>query len=92
MAACMGSKNNPQKHTNILLQYIKGQMETSRALDLMVEESEAKKKVLPGKIRHEKQDRVNKIRICIFAGVVFFLATIPSTPAVYHWQQQQQQQ
>lgn len=28
MAECMGSKNNPQKHTNILLYYIKGQMET----------------------------------------------------------------
>ena len=42
MAACMGSKDNPEKHTSILLQHIKGQMETWRALDLMVEASEAK--------------------------------------------------
>lgn len=83
MAACMGTKNNTQKHTNIFLQYIKGQIETSRALDLMVEESEAKKKVLPGKIQLEKQDRVNKTRICICRGVFLFLATILSTPAAY---------
>lgn len=37
----------------------------------MVEESDAKMKVLPGKIRLEKQDRLNKMRICICRGVFF---------------------
>lgn len=46
MAEWLGSKNNPQNHTNILLEYIKGQMETRKSTRLDGGGELAKKKVL----------------------------------------------